>query len=81
MARRHRVYPVPTINIPALHPGVRYRNYELYLGDSELLGVRTRHVELNEPEIILAQIVDLDGQVVRHLSLDNIALCDDEIDE
>lgn len=81
MARRYRVYPVPTINIPALHPGVHYRNYELYLGDGEVLDVRTRHVELNEPEITLVQIVDLDGQVVRHLSPDDIILCDDEIDE
>jgi len=81
MAHRYRVYPVPTINIPALHPGVRYRNYELYLGDGEVLDVRTRHVEWGKPEIVLAQIVDLDGQVVRHLSADAIILCDDEIDE
>jgi hypothetical protein len=65
MAHRYRVYPVPTINLPALHPGVRFHCYELYLGDGEALDVRTRRVELNEPEIILAQIVDLDGQVVR----------------
>lgn len=81
MAHRYRVYPVPTINLPALHPGVRFRYYELYLGDGEVLDVRTRRVELNAPEIILAQIVDLDGQVVRRFSPDEIILCDGELDE
>lgn len=81
MAHRYRVSPVPTINVPALHPGVCYRNYELYLGDGDVLDVRTRHVERNEPEIVLAQIIDLDGQLVRHLSPDEIILCDGAIDK
>jgi hypothetical protein len=81
MAHRYRVYPVPTINLPDLHPGVRYRNYELYLGDGDVADVRTRRVEHGEPEIVLAQIVNLDGQVVRRLSPHEIILCDDAINE
>ncbi len=81
MTHRYRVYPVSTANIPALHPGVHFLNYELYIGDGEVVDVRTRHIELNEPEIVLARVIDLDGQIVRHLSPDEIILHGGEINK
>ncbi len=81
MSQRYRVYPVPTVNIPSLHPGLLLQNYELYLGDGEVLDVRTRCYHGENPEIALAQVIDLDGEIVRQIPIEQIILADVEVDE
>ena len=81
MPQRYKVYPVPTVNIPALHPDMHLQNYELYLGDGEVLDVRTRCYHGENPEIALAQVLDLDGKIVRQIPFEQIILADVEIGE
>lgn len=81
MPQRYKVYPVPTVNIPSLYPGLHLQNYELYLGDGEVLDVRTRCYHGESPEIALVQVIDLDGEVVRQIPIEQIMLADVELDE
>ncbi len=74
MSKRYPVYPVPTTNIPEMHPGVYFLNYEGDAGNGEIVDVRVRYNMENEPEIILVQVIHDDGRVLRTLSADEVEL-------
>jgi hypothetical protein len=77
MSHKYRVQPIPTINIPEMHPGVIYRNYELYISEGEIVDVRTRHYAGCPPEIVLVQVIGTGGTVVRRLTPDDVELPED----
>jgi hypothetical protein len=76
MAEKYKVYPVETVNMPKLHPGITMLNYELYLGDGDVLDVRTSRHMNDEVEIKLAQIIDIEGNYVCDVPFDQIILCE-----
>ena len=76
MNKQYRVYPVETINLPKLHPGVTMLNYELLLENGHMIDVRTCRYFTGQVEIKLAQIVDMDGNHICDVAPEQIILDD-----
>lgn len=74
MKHKYKVQPIPTINLPHEYPDLIFLNYELYIGDGEIVDVRTRRRMGQPPEILVSQVIDLDGNFVRRLSPQEIEL-------
>lgn len=74
MSKKYIAYPVETINVPKLHSGITMLNYESYLGDGQMLDIRTCRYITGQVEIKLAQIVDMDGNHICDVPTDEIIL-------
>jgi len=76
MSEKYKVYPVVTINVPKLHPGITMLNYEANYTKGQILDVRTCRYITGQVEIKLAQIVDTDGNHICDVPFDRIILSD-----